>query len=109
MDTTKTPVKKSPEEVEAVIGIIKTKMPETYKSIQETAQRLGKPAYALVRAGVRGEPNCFYACERGHVVGTPFNDDRITRDIAWLMVTMGVEFFFVWPDHAGQQKIKEAA
>lgn len=28
-----------------------------------------------ITAAVKGEPNRFYACERGHVVGTPFTLD----------------------------------
>ena len=108
MDTTKTPAK-SPADVEAVIGIIKAHMPETYSSIQAHAQTLGKGAYALVRSGIKGQPNCFYAFERGHVVGTPFTLTEIARDVAQLMVTLGVQSVVVWPEHAVQQQVREQA
>jgi hypothetical protein len=102
MDTLKTP-----EEVEAVIATIKTRMPETYKSIQAKAQALGKSAYALVRAGIKGQPNCFYAFERGHIVGTPFTLTEISRDVAQLMCTLGVQHCIVWPEHAVQQLVRQ--
>lgn len=92
--------------VDQQIANIKANMPETYKSIQAKARPVkdsaGKVAYenpeafSLVRRGLRGEPNCFYAFERGHVVGTPFNLVEITRDIAQYMVTFGVTHACIW-------------
>lgn len=102
MDTLKTP-----EEVEAVIATIKTQMPETYKSIQSKASQIGKGAFALVRGGIKGQPNCFYAFERGHVVGTPFDLPEIARDVAQLMVTLGVDHAVIWPEHAVQQQVQQ--
>jgi hypothetical protein len=101
-----TPVK-SAEEVEAVIATIKARMPETYKSIKAKAEALGPATFGLVRAGIKGQPNCFYAFERGHVVGTPFNVTEIARDVAQLMVTLGVEHAVIWPEHAVQQQVKQ--
>jgi len=103
MDTTKTPTK-SAEEVEAVIATIKGRMPEVYKAIQSKASTLGNAAFSLVRNGIKGQPNCFYAFERGHVVGTPFAMEDINRDIAQLMVTLGVDHVVVWPELAVQQQ-----
>lgn len=86
------------------LQIIKTKMPETYKAIQVREKGVttdidGKPAvlipaygsevYALVRRGLRGEPNCFWAMEAGWVMGTPFNQGEVGRDTAWAMVSYG--------------------
>lgn len=104
MDTLKTP-----EEIEAVIATIKTRMPETYKSIKAKAEVLGKSAYALVRAGIKGQPNCFYAFERGNVVGTPFTLTEISRDVAQLMVTLSVEHCIIWPEHALGQALSSPA
>ena len=98
MDTFKTPA-----EIEQVIVTIKTLMPETYKSIQAKATEIGKAAFALVRSGIKGQPNCFYAFERGHVVGTPFALADIQRDIAQLMCTLAVEHVVIWPEQAVQQ------
>jgi len=84
--------------VEEQIADIKAHMPETYKSIQAKAKDIGKPAFALVRRGLRGEANCFYAFERGHVVGTPFTLTEIARDIAQYMVTFGVTHCCVWAE-----------
>lgn len=78
------------------IAVIKAQMPETYKSIQAKANRVGRLAFALVRRALKGEPNCFWACERGHVVGTPFRDDEIERDIAQLMVQFGTTSVCIW-------------
>lgn len=83
-------------DVTAKIDEIKRCMPETYKSIQAKAQQIGGKAYALVRQGLRGEANCFYAFENGYVVGTPFTLVEIQRDIAQLMVTLGASHVCLW-------------
>lgn len=80
------------------LDVIKNHMPETYKSIQSKAQEMGKQAFALVRRGLRGEPNCFWAMERGHVVGKPFSLQDVQRDIAQYMVTFGCEHVVVWAE-----------
>jgi len=82
--------------VDQQIADIKAHMPKTYEAIQAKATEIGKPAFALVRRGLRGEANCFYAFERGHVVGTPFSLADITRDIAQYMVTFGISHVCVW-------------
>lgn len=78
-----------PVDVSAQLQIIKTRMPETYKSIQEKASKVGNKAYELVRRALRGEPNCFWAMENGHVVGTPFSMPEVSRDLAQFMVSFG--------------------
>lgn len=92
MDT-KTEHRPTKEEVEALVskGLaeIKGHMPETYASIQAKAKEIGNVAFTLVRRGLRGEPNAFYAFERGRVVGTPFNLVEVARDVAQYMVTFG--------------------
>jgi hypothetical protein len=82
--------------MEEQIADIKAHMPETYKAIQAKAVVIGKPAFALVRRGLRGEADCFYAFERGHVVGTPFSLGEVTRDIAQYMVTFGITHCCIW-------------
>lgn len=99
MDTTKTP-----DQIEAFVAeqlaIIKGRMPETYKSIQARAQEsdLGKRAFALVRRGIRGEVNCFYAVEAGYVVGSPFNMPEIIGPVAELVLKFGCGFLIMWPE-----------
>jgi hypothetical protein len=83
-------------DVQAQIEDIKRFMPETYASIQTKAKEIGNEAYVLVRKGLRGEANCFYAFERGRVVGTPFNLVEVTRDIAQYMVTFGCAHVCIW-------------
>jgi hypothetical protein len=78
------------------IALIKAQMPKTYESIQARAAQAGNVAYTLVRRGLRGEANCFWACERGCVVGTPFFDNEISRDIAQLMVQFGSTYVCIW-------------
>jgi len=98
VDSSKASTEKDP--AEEGIARIKASMPETYKSIQAKAQQVGKVAFALVRAGLRGKENAFWACERGHVVGTPFADHEIERDIAQLMVQFGSTFVCIWGKEA---------
>jgi hypothetical protein len=79
-------------DVTAKIEEIKQYMPETYKSIKAKAGSAGNVAFELVRRGLRGEVNCFYAFEGGRVVGTPFNLPAITSDLALYMVEFGCGF-----------------
>lgn len=83
-------------DVQAKIEEIKGAMPETYASIQAKAKEIGNEAYVLVRKGLRGEANCFYAFEKGRVVGTPFNLVEVQRDIAQYMVTLGCAHVCIW-------------
>lgn len=80
---------RSKSEVERLIGEIKAHMPETYKAIQAKAVEIGNQAYVLVRAGLRGEPNRFWAMEAGHVMGTPFNLLDMQEEVAVQMVRWG--------------------
>lgn len=82
--------------IEQQIADIKAHMPEVYKSIQAKAADIGKPAFALVRRGLRGEANCFYAFERGRVVGTPFNQTDVMAEVAKYMVQFGCTHIVVW-------------
>lgn len=84
------------KKVDQQIANIKDNMKDTYRSIQAKAAMLGKPAFALVRRGLRGEPNCFYAFEHGHVVGTPFNQTNVMPEIARYMVAFGCDAVVVW-------------
>ena len=83
--------------VAAQIVEIKTHMPETYRSIQAKAYEIGNEAYALVRKGLGGAPNCFYAIERGRVMGAPFNVPGVMADVAKCMVEFGCAYVCIWP------------
>lgn len=83
--------------VDEAVALIKARMPETYRAIREKAGQIGNEAFALVRRGLRGEANCFYAFERGHVVGAPFRDMAVTADVAQLMVQFGATYLCMWP------------
>lgn len=84
---------KSAEQIEAAvqqdIAEIKAHMPETYKEIQAKAAEIGSLAFALVRAGLRGVPNRFWAMERGWVKGTPFNALGVQDVVAVQLVRWG--------------------
>jgi len=95
MDTTRTA-----SEVESKIAEIKASMPETYKSINAKAQNIGREAFALVRRGLAGQPNCFWCMERGRVMGTPFAGHPIEADVALAMVQFGCSFAVVWGEVA---------
>jgi hypothetical protein len=86
-------------EVERQLQVIRESMPQTYAAIRRKVGEIGNDAYTLVRRGVRGEPNCFYALEAGYVVGTPFkaNSRGSWTTFARYMVSFGVSFVIVWP------------
>jgi hypothetical protein len=86
------------ENVESQIAQIKAYMPSVYKSIQSHAApgALGREAFALVRRGLRGEANCFYAFEAGRVVGAPFAQ-AVMADVAQAMVEFGTRHCVIWP------------
>lgn len=88
------------------LHVIKTQMPMVYGAIQDKAQEIGKDAFALVRRGLRGEPNTFYAFERGYVVGTPFSTGPITDELAGYLVRFGCAFvcIFKGPDVAAAEQ-----
>ncbi len=98
MDTMDTP--RPAEDVEAKIAQIKAHMPNTYASIKLKAQQVGGQAYELVRRGLRGERDCFYAIEAGYVVGTAFDASHPDMAITALaMVDLGVQCCVtIWPE-----------
>jgi hypothetical protein len=79
-------------DVSGKIDEIKRFMPETYKHIQAKALEIGNEAFTLVRRGLRGEANCFYAFEGGRVVGTPFSTGPLPDHVKALMVEFGAAF-----------------
>lgn len=84
------------EQVAEKLRLIKGSMPHVYEGIQAKAAEIGPGAFALVRRGLRGEANCFYAFERGHVVGTPFAMPGIAADVAATMVRFGCAHICIW-------------
>ncbi len=90
--------------VAAGLATIKASMPKTYADIQaQAAGALGREAFALVRRGLAGKANCFYAIENGHVVGTPFMDMAATlEEVVTLGLAFGIGFMIVWP--AGERR-----
>ena len=83
-------------DVSAQIEEIKARMPETYRAIQAKAQEIGNEAFRLVRRGLRGEPNCFYAVERGFVKGAPFKHAQLSAEVAQQIVQFGCGFLVMW-------------
>lgn len=83
-------------DVSAKIAEIQTLMPETYSAIKAKAAEIGNVAYELVRRGLRGEANCFYAFEGGRVVGTPFATGPLPDHVAKLMVEFGMAFVCIF-------------
>jgi len=79
------------ERIREGLETIKNRMPKTYQSIKDKAAEIGDEAYRLVRRGLGGQANCFYAFERGYVVGTPFNmPSDVMPEMAAHMVVFGV-------------------
>lgn len=71
------------------LALIKTAMTETYASIQKKAQQSGNAVFTLVRHGIRGKANCFWAMEAGYVVGTPFSSHSAQAVAAQALVRFG--------------------
>lgn len=84
------------QRVAAKIAEITNNMPETYKSIQARAAAGEADTFNLVRRALRGEQNCFYALERGRVVGTPFNHP-VMDEVAAIMVQWGCTHVCIFP------------
>jgi hypothetical protein len=76
---------------------IKTRMPNTYKSVLDESKKRGKDVVAaLVSDAIRGKPNCFYAWEAGYVMGAPFNMPNLTGELAAQIVGFGVKHMVCW-------------
>ena len=88
--------RRTPAQVDADVAMIKAHMPQTYKAIQAKAAEMKSGTFALVRRGLAGEPNCFYAFEGGRVVGTKFDLVDITDEVARLMVQFGGRHLCMW-------------
>lgn len=84
--------------IAAGIAEIKAHMPETYLAIQDRSVEIGGQAFALVRRGLKGDTNCFYAFERGRVVGTAFTGahEGLQAEVALSMVRFGVKHVAMW-------------
>jgi len=92
---------KGKEEVDDLIKVIKYHMPWTYQAIKDKAEVEGNTAFAWVRRGLAGEPNCFYAFEGGRVVGTPFDTYGVMPTVAQQMVQFGCAHVCIWPALVG--------
>lgn len=79
-------------DVSEQLNTIKAHMPETYNTIKARAAVIGNDVYTLVRQGLRGEPNCFWAMEKGWVMGAPFNMEQVQQYTAWAMVSFGCAY-----------------
>ena len=79
------------EKVAADLERIKVHMPGVYKAIHERAFIVGKKVFGYVKRGCAGEPNAFWACEDGHIVGTPFTYEDVKAHVAIGMVTLGMD------------------
>jgi hypothetical protein len=104
MDTTASAKPGQQADVSAQIELIKARMPQTYAAIKGKAESIGNDAYRFVRAGLRGEPNCFYAIEAGHVMGTPFDLPDVHAELARVIVQFGCRFLIMWAPEAQQQQ-----
>lgn len=83
------------EQIKADQQIIKTRMSQTYKYIQDTVARCGADVFKNVNRGLAGEANRFYAFEEGMLVGTPFNQSDIMQTIIEQMMQNSAKYFCV--------------
>lgn len=81
------------------LATIRAHMPQTYAEIKHQAQVRGNAVFRLVRRGCGGKPDCFYAVEGGHVVGTPFAQ-AVDPALAALIVQFGIGFLVLLQQEA---------
>lgn len=94
-------------DVDRKLDEIKRNMPGVYASIQAKAAQFGREVFVLVRRGLRGEPNCFYAIEDARVVGTPFSLSHPDMPLlAQLMVEFGTAHATIWPERLAPPWLK---
>ena len=86
------------EEVRRQTELIKTHMPNVKQMLKDKAEELGSGVWKLMRRGMAGERNCFYAFEARCVVGTPFNAPSVLDHVAVNMVHFGVVHVMVLAD-----------
>lgn len=71
---------------------LRQSMPETAAYVDKRRAEWGADyVNDRIKRSLKGEPNCFYAVEGGHVLGTPF-DAPVTAEVAALVVRWGMTF-----------------
>lgn len=81
-------------------------MPKVWEQIGKLKQEFGSAHVGdCIARGMAGEPDCFYAFEAGHVVGTPFTADRRLAEWIIAAAAMGSRFGCVMrpPELPGQR------
>lgn len=94
--------------VDARVAEIRAHMPMTYKAIQDKAGEIGNRAFGLVKRGIAGQPNTFFAVEAGRSVGTPFLNVAGAEELAGYIKQFGCTFLILWAAEAQQPAAKEA-
>ena len=88
--------------VDGQLDQIKAHMPMTYAAIKAKAGDIGSKAYSLVRLGVAGKPNTFYAIEADRAVGTPFVNVPGAEQLADYIRQFDCTFLILWAAEAQQ-------
>lgn len=88
--------------VDARVADIKAHMPMTYRAIQDMASVIGNKAYNLVRRGIAGQPNTFFAVEGSRSVGTPFLELEAADQLADYIRQFGCKNLVLWEKGAPQ-------
>jgi hypothetical protein len=80
-------------------GWMREAMPKVARMVDEHRARLGNAhVQACVVAGMRGEPNQFYAIEAGHVVGAPFTDVGLMQPVGLAFALGGAAIVMRGPE-----------
>lgn len=85
------------QQIAEKIALIKASMPKVYEGIQARA-RVQVGVFDVVRKGLAGQANFFFAIEGRHVVGTPFVDHPIQSDVAAIMAAHPTSMVFMIRD-----------
>jgi hypothetical protein len=88
--------------VDGQVQQIRRHMPMTYEAIKRKADEIGNVAYSLVRLGIAGKPNTFYAIEADRAVGTAFVNVQGADALAEYIRQFGCQFLILWAADAQQ-------
>lgn len=93
--------------IDARVAEIRAHMPLTYRAIQDMAGVIGNRAYNLVKRGIAGQPNTFFAVEAGRTVGTPFLELEAAGQLADYIRQFGCKNLVLWEKGTPQAPAQE--
>jgi hypothetical protein len=83
----------SDTDAKAELATIAQRMPLTTDWVKQRRREWGNEyVTGMIRRGMQGERNCFYAIEAGHFIGTPFDWNEKLMFAVSMSVLTGAKF-----------------